>query len=139
MKTSIAIKSAAFVVISAIATSIAGAEPGENGERRGKKGPGAVFQAIDANGDGGISPDELAASKRFKDADQADVDAAFAKRDGDGDGVISKKEFAENFARHKGKGKGKGKRGKGAGKKRGGEGAGEGRRGGRRGDDEGQG
>ena len=125
MKKSIALKTAIVLATTAIASN-AVAKPGEGGKGHDKKRtPAAVFDALDANGDGNLSLDELAASKRFEGAEQAEVEAAFAKRDENGDGAISKQEFAAGAKARRGGKKGKGK-GEGAGRRRGGEGKGEG-------------
>lgn len=90
-------------------------------------GPGEIFAAIDADGDGSITVKELGDSRRFADASQEKIDAAFKEKDLDGDGAISEHEFTKSFGANKDKGKGKhgkGKKGKTKGKGKGGPGKG---------------
>lgn len=97
----------------------------EGEEKGGKKGGdkekdlSAIFDKIDTNKDGKITPNELGASKNFKDASKKEVGKAFAEKDADDDGAITPREFIRSFedgqssGKKKGKGKGKGKGGKG--------------------------
>ena len=99
------------------------------GDAKEEKDPGAIFDAIDSNKDGKVTPKELADSKKFKDADKKEVGKAFSEKDANRDGAITAQEFIRNFGpeagqkhgKGKGKGKGKGRKGgKGGGKGKGG-------------------
>ena len=87
----------------------------EKGEKGKGKGKGDFFAKLSGDDDV-ITAEEWANSpmaKRAKEAGKGDAIAArFKKMDGDGDGKVTKEEFAKAMQRGKGKGdKGKGKPG----------------------------
>lgn len=67
---------------------LAGLSLGSLAEAQGRAGDRPVFGAVDANGDGAVTPAELAAHRETRRA------AHFAARDTDGDGGLSREELA---------------------------------------------
>ncbi|EYF04266.1 EF-hand domain-containing protein [Chondromyces apiculatus] len=57
-----------------------------------------VFDAIDVNGDGALSPGEFSAYLQAYGLTDADARAAFSHLDLDGEGTMSRAEFAKNIS-----------------------------------------
>ncbi len=104
------------IVLTTLAISLTGAfadkpDKGKDGEGKGgARDASTIFAAIDTDNSGSITAQELGASKRFKDASKPEVGQAFKKKDLNGDGAISKPEFAKTFGKGDARPGGKGKR-----------------------------
>lgn len=71
-------------------------------ERRGP-GPAVYFKRLDADGDGTLNAQEYGASRRFAEATEAELRAAFTQADLDADGSIDLEEYEKGFGSRRGR------------------------------------
>jgi EF-hand domain pair len=88
---------ASVTLLGRLAVAEEGGKPGEGKPGEGKPGhprkpPAEIFKMIDTDQDGKLSLDEVKNSPRGK-KDPAKAEEMFKKKDKDGDGFLSPKEF----------------------------------------------